>query len=72
MTPETKKLYSKRVILCIYGNYTIAYDPPPIPTRSHDYQFVHEDYDGPEDLRCGSGATVEDCKDLIDEIESEY
>lgn len=52
----------------IYRGFTIDHAPPPIPDRSHDWQFAHEDYDGPGDKRCGTGANVEDCKQQIDEI----
>lgn len=62
-----------------YGNYHIYYDPPPIPIRSCDWHYVHDDYDGapifsdgpPADHRCGSAASVEDCKREIDELEQE-
>ena len=33
--------------------YTISYNPPSIPQRSCDYQFAHDEYDGPGDPRCG-------------------
>lgn len=65
-----------------YKDYTIHYDPPPIPIRTMDWHFYHKDYDGaPEylydgfssDTRCGDGPSVEDCKAQIDEqiLESE-
>ncbi len=41
-----------------YRNFIINYDPPPIPVRDHDYHWVHEDYDGPEDSRLGSSASL--------------
>jgi len=31
------------------------------------YEFWHEDYDGPEDKRCGFAPTEEDAKRQIDE-----
>ena len=49
-----------------YRGYVIEYDPPPIPVRIHDWSFVHEDYDGPEDGRCGTAATLWDAKREID------
>lgn len=58
-----------------YKNYRIVYDPPPIPTRIFDWQFYHRDFDGApdaDDIRCGTGATYEDCKNQIDEIEQSY
>ena len=36
-----------------YRDYVIEHNPPPIPVRSHDWQFWHRDYDGPEDDRLG-------------------
>lgn len=51
----------------IYRNCHIYYDPPPIPTRAHDWHWYHDEYDGPGDRRCGSGPSVEDCKAQIDE-----
>ncbi len=49
-----------------YRGYTITHNPKPIPTREHDYDYVHDEYDGPEDGRCGSEASVEGCKTAID------
>lgn len=51
-----------------YRNCEIYYDPPPIPDRSVDYHWRHEDYDGPPDRRCGSCSSTEDCIKEIDEI----
>ena len=31
------------------------------------YEYVHDDYDGDEDNRCGYGESVEACKAEIDE-----
>lgn len=50
-----------------YRGYTISFDPKPIPSRDFDFDFSHEDYDGPGDHRCGSAGSVEDCMILIDE-----
>jgi hypothetical protein len=58
-----------------YGCWTIYFDPPPIPDRSHDWHFYHDDYDGAEDAhddRCGDGPSVEDCKRQIDELDAEH
>jgi hypothetical protein len=63
-----------------YRGWTISYDPPPIPVRDCDWQFSHPDFDasyeGPEDGwvgngLCGSGASVEDCKAQIDDMEDD-
>lgn len=54
-----------------YRGYNITYWAKPVPTRAWDYDFAHEDYDGAPDSgdhRCGNGASVEDCKEQIDEI----
>ena len=59
-----------------YRNYTITYEPKPIPTRAHDFDYVHDEYDGgpehsfgmPSDKRCGAEASVEACKEAIDEL----
>jgi hypothetical protein len=52
-----------------YRNYVIYYDPPPIPSRTCDWHYYHEDYDGAEDAndhRCGSGPSEQWCKNEID------
>ena len=53
------------------GLWTIYKDPPPIPTRDHDWHYVHDAYDGPGDLRCGSAASLEACLAAIHEQEEE-
>jgi hypothetical protein len=54
-----------------YRGYRIDYDPPPIPVRCCDWQFAHEDYDGPEDNRCGHAPSLEAAKAEIDIIEDD-
>ncbi len=54
-----------------YRGYTIRLDPPPIPTRQFDWQYCHDDYDGPPDSRCGAAASAPLCIVEIDEIESD-
>ena len=51
-----------------YRYYIIEYDPPPIPNRRHDWQFWHEDYDGPEDSRHGSADSCSDAMSQIDDM----
>ncbi len=54
-----------------YRGYTITHGAKPVPTRVWDYDFVHADYDGAPDSgdrRCGNGASVDDCKEQIDEL----
>jgi hypothetical protein len=42
-----------------FGQWTITYDPPPIPIRDCDYRFSHDDFDasyeGEEDGWVGNG-----------------
>ncbi len=63
-----------------FGPWTISYDPPPIPCRLHDWHFAHRDYDasweGEEDGYVdnglgGHGASIDDCKAQIAEIEAD-
>jgi hypothetical protein len=50
-----------------YRDFVISYQAPPIPVRDCDYIYHHKDYDGPEDNRIGTAASVEACKEAIDE-----
>ncbi|MCP4169957.1 MAG: hypothetical protein GY758_04190 [Fuerstiella sp.] len=50
-----------------YRGYTITYDPPPIPIRAHDWQFAHDEYDGPEDTRIGYAKSLTDAMHEVDE-----
>lgn len=57
-----------------YKGYTLSYWCKPIPDRGHDYEAVHEDYDGApdgDDDRCFTAASVEELKCEIDYRESE-
>ena len=57
-----------------YRGWWITYDPPPIPVRTCDWQYWHDDYDGapmygdegPADNRCGSAASEADARAEID------
>jgi hypothetical protein len=68
-----------RFCLDHYRGYHISYWAKPIPIRTCDYDFVHDDYDptpedsyGPmSDHRCGSAASIEAAKAAIDELEDE-
>lgn len=57
------------------GRWHIHRDPPPIPARHADWQWYHEDFDGPGDRRWGYSATLDeaiadiDC--LADELDQE-
>jgi len=54
----------------LYRGYHIYHDPPPIPIRTHDWQWYHDDYDGApdgNDHRCGSSGSLEAAKADIDE-----
>ena len=57
-----------------YRNYKIEYNPKPIPDRSFDWDYVHEDYDGAPDGgddRCGAVASFEAAILAINELEDE-
>jgi hypothetical protein len=57
-----------------YGNWEIAYNPPPIPTRAFDWQYSHKDFDGAEDAcdnRHGAEPTLGAVFDTIDDYEEE-
>lgn len=57
-----------------YGKWRIYFDPPPIPIRTLDWTYVHDDYDGAEDSgdrRCGYAGSIEECKADIDEWEAD-
>jgi hypothetical protein len=59
----------------MYKNYRVTYDPPPIPDRSHDWSFVHDEYDGAPDAydrRAGDASSAEAAIAEIDEIEAEW
>jgi hypothetical protein len=51
-----------------YRGWIISHYPPPIGDRSHDWQFAHEDYDGPEDSRIGTASSLEGAMAEIDEM----
>ena len=51
-----------------YRNWTISRISPPIPTIIK-WQYVHEDYDGPEDNRCSVACTLWECIVEINERE---
>lgn len=54
------------------GKWWIVHAPPPIPKRMGcDWQFRHDDYDGPEDGRSGFGPSWADCVSQIQEMEAE-
>ena len=52
----------------IYRQFSIIYNPPPIAVRCFDYEFSHDDYDGPGDNRCGTADSYAQAKEFIDEI----
>lgn len=35
-----------------------------------EWIYAHEEYDGPEDPRCGACKTFEECKEEIDDLEN--
>jgi len=64
----------------------IGYDPGPPAISYRNYriqrnpymwlndQFIwsHRDYSGPGDRRCGTAASIEEAKELIDELEESH
>ena len=56
-----------------YNGWSIRFNPKPIPDRRHDYDFVHEDYDGADGGNglCGTAESVSDAIAQIIEIEEE-
>lgn len=57
-----------------YRGYHIYYDPPPIPIRTMDWHYYHNDFDGAEDSgdnRCGSAASEEACRAEVDMLEDD-
>jgi hypothetical protein len=50
-----------------YRDFAITPIDPPGPT-SLRWQYVHCDYDGPEDKRIGVAASIQECKDAIDDM----
>lgn len=51
-----------------YGEYVITYNPKPIPDRTHDYDWVHQDYDGPGDPRAGTAPSIQQAIHAIEEL----
>lgn len=55
-----------------YKGFTITYDPKPIPPRCGvDYNWFHPNYDADyqgDNGLAGNGASVEHCKEQIDEL----
>jgi len=57
-----------------YGPWHIEHDPPPIPVRSCDWQFWHDDYDGApdgNDRRCGFAGSLAAVVAEIHELEDD-
>lgn len=50
-----------------YRNWGIDYLPPPIPDRNHDWQAVHDNYDGTGSMLVLTGKSLDECKEQIDE-----
>lgn len=53
--------------------WTITYNPKPIPDRRHDWEFVHENYDGADGGNglCGTAESMADALAQIQEIEED-
>jgi hypothetical protein len=54
-----------------YRNYRIYQYDPPGPWYGDCWAFVHKDYDGEGDRRCGYCHTVDQCKIEIDDLEGD-
>lgn len=52
-----------------YKGWSISHVPKPIPNRSHDWEFVHQDYDGPPDDRFGFAPSLDAARAQIDQHE---
>jgi hypothetical protein len=50
-----------------YREFSLSFDPPPIPVRVCDWHAIHKDYDGPEDGRFFHGPSVSDLLAQIDD-----
>ena len=55
-----------------YKGWHITYSPKSIPVRQHDWEAVHDDYDGPPDNRCVTGKSMKDVVEQIDAIEEKH
>ena len=51
-----------------HRDHIIWHNPKPIPTRVLDWDWCHQDFDGPGDEREGHAATLEAAKEAIDEM----
>ena len=50
-----------------HKDWTIYFDPTPLPDRQWDYVAVHEDYDGPGDDRIIYAESTREAEDLIED-----
>jgi hypothetical protein len=51
-----------------FQGYTITRNPKPGPSNSFDWDWVHDDYQGPGDDRCGWSASLADAERAIEQI----
>lgn len=58
-----------------YRDCTISFDLKPIPSRAHDWEWIHPDYDGAPDSTtshmCGTAGSERECYEQIDELYAE-
>ncbi|MEO8269201.1 MAG: hypothetical protein ABI557_05745 [Aureliella sp.] len=54
-----------------YREYTIKRTDPRPPVTGHDWCYTHDDYDGPGDRRCGTAATVQAAKEMVDDLHAQ-
>ena len=51
-----------------YRGFNITFNPKPVPASvGADWDYIHPDYDGPEDGRYGCCSSPEECAREIDE-----
>lgn len=48
-----------------FGEWTISYDAP-------DWKFVHDNYDGPGDKRCGNATSLVDAFERVLELDISF
>ena len=55
------------IVISTYKEYVIRHNPKPIASSSVDFDWHHKDFDL-DDWRCGYCSSVEEAKDMIDEL----
>ena len=67
---------AERLSHYVRGKWFIEYNPKPIGSRLHDWDFWHEDHDGAPDSNCehlcGTAKSIEAAEVRIEELNREY